>query len=197
MEFSKNEIKQIFAEWKENLTTHEKDVLYEYSKYSSDEINDFLENDLLNDPGFGSCPEDLSLRDIIYTIDKALEKFISNFGILVYRSEVKPSKKTANDLKELLEGMGRIEYKRFVSTSFTLEAAEDFKKLLKSKFGDTIYLFIKVIIPKGKKLGYLCKELSAMGDAEDEILVERNITFEIEKVSIEAINTVVVEGYFS
>lgn len=197
MECLKEEMREIFFEWKEKLTEPERMALYEYSKYSSDEINGALEDSLLSDPEFGSCPGDLELQSLIKLIDSSLVKFTSQKPISVYRTEIHDSKKTADKLKEFLEGTRRIEYKRFVSTSFTIEAGKEIMRSLKAKYGDSVYLFIKAIIPKGKNMGYLCKELSAMDDGEDEILIARNITLEIDKVSINTNNTVIVEGYFS
>jgi hypothetical protein len=195
MELSRDVIKTMFIEWEEGLTVEEREALYEYSKHMSSEINPFLMDGIAN--SIETIPESQDIVDAINIIDRALKKFTSKVDILVYRSEVHDSKWTPSDLKEFLEGVRRIEYKQFVSTSFTLEAGKDFLELLKQKYGDRVYLFIKAKIPIGKNIGYLSKNLSAMGDSEDEILISRDITLELEKIRLDDLDTVCIEGYFS
>ena len=50
----------MFQEWKKALTDEDKRVLYEYSKFFYEEVNDFLRNDNLNND-FGSSPDDFRL----------------------------------------------------------------------------------------------------------------------------------------
>ena len=156
MSIQKN-IEGIFKNWKQSLTSEEKNILCEYSKFLYEDVNLFLRDDILN-------------------------RFILDEEILVYRNEHHSI--SLEEMHEFLCGVDRIEYRNFVSTSFTKEASEQFLSILKNQYQNDIFLCIEGNINKGVPCGYLDKDISVMLGEEDEILMSRNIIFKIKQNSI-------------
>lgn len=168
----------MFQEWKKALTDEDKRVLYEYSKFFYEEVNDFLRNDNLNND-FGSSPDDFRLKEYIDKIDDVLNKFTLPEEILVYRNE--HHNVSIEEMHDFIRGVDRIEYKNFISTTFTRRAAEQFLSNLKKHYADEALLCIEGKVQKGIPCGYLDKDISAMLGEEDEILISRNVSFKIDE----------------
>lgn len=178
-----SDVLTMFKEWKSKLSKEDKQILYEYSKYLYEEVNDFLREDILYDDSFGSSPDDFSLRNTIENIDEILDRFILNELILAYRNEY--HEVSIEDLYEYLQGLDKIVYKNFVSTSITEEAFDRFFQILKTRHPDSSFLRIKGHLNIGISCGFIDSTLSAMSDQEDEILIARNVTFYIDESSID------------
>ncbi|WP_349764393.1 ADP-ribosyltransferase [Fusobacterium sp. SYSU M8D902] len=181
MSIQKN-IEGIFKNWKQSLTSEEKNILCEYSKFLYEDVNLFLRDDILNSNDFGNSPDDFKIKENIDIIDNILNRFILDEEILVYRNEHHSI--SLEEMHEFLCGVDRIEYRNFVSTSFTKEASEQFLSILKNQYQNDIFLCIEGNINKGVPCGYLDKDISVMLGEEDEILMSRNIIFKIKQNSI-------------
>ncbi|MEG2848342.1 MAG: ADP-ribosyltransferase [Cetobacterium sp.] len=192
-----NDVLTLFKEWKSTLTKDDKIILYEYTKYLYEEVNSFLIDEILNDDSFGSSPDDLVIKNAIEKIDEILDRFILKHMILVYRNEHHDIE--LEDLYEFINGLDKIEYKNFVSTSITEEAFERFFENLKNHYPTEAFLRMKGNLSVGSSCGFIDKEMSAMADQEDEILIARNITFYInsQNIKIDYANKVVcINGEF-
>lgn len=179
---NRDEITLIFQEWKQSLTKEEIDILFDYSKYLYEEINSSLREDFLSDDNFGTCPDDLRLKENIQKVDEILSRFILNEKISVYRNEHHDI--SLKDFCYFIQGIKEIEYKHYISTSFTEKASNQFYCILKKHFQDGTFLQIKGDIEEGVSCGYLDKDISSMSDEEDEILIIRNTIFKIDEDSI-------------
>lgn len=176
------EIEKIFKNWKQSLTEEEKNILYEYSKFLYEEVNTFLRDDVLNSDDFGNSPDDFRLKEDIDIIDNILNRFILEEEILVYRNEHHDI--SLEEMYEFISEVDRIEYKNFISTSFTKEASEQFLSVLKKHYHNDTFLCIEGKINKGVPCGYLDEDISAMTGEENEILIIRNVVFKIKQDSI-------------
>lgn len=193
---SKEQIKEIFSKWKEELTPEEKEVLSEYSKYLFQEVNEFFRDGGYEINDFGASPNDFNIKEKSDLIDSALSKFKLSDFLTVYRNEA--YNLDVDELLEFLEGVESIEYLAYVSTSFTKEASEQFLLVKKRESENCSYLNIKGTVPKGLNCGFLDKELSEMGDCEDEILLMRGVVFRHDKVKTKVDgDTVYIEGNFN
>lgn len=192
-----NDVLTLFKEWKSTLTKDDKIILYNYTKYLYEEVNSFLIDGILNDDSFGSSPDDLATKYAIEKIDEILDRFILKHMILVYRNE--HHNMELEDLYKFLNGLDKIEYKIFVSTSITEEAFERFFENLKNHYPTEAFLRMKGNLSVGSSCGFIDKEMSAMADQEDEMLIARNITFYInsQNIKIDYANKVVsINGEF-
>ena len=93
-------------------------------------------------------------------------------------------KSSLKDFCYFIQGIKEIEYKHYISTSFTEKASNQFYCILKKHFQDGTFLQIKGDIEEGVSCGYLDKDISSMSDEEDEILIIRNTIFKIDEDSI-------------
>lgn len=192
----KDNMSELFKEWRENLKDEDIAILSEYTQFLYEEVNDFLREDILN-KGFGESPDDIRLKDSVEKIDEILGRFSLPHDIYVYRNE--SYNFTLEEICDYLEGLDKIEYKNYISTSFTKEASDRFYFILKSHHPDENILRMEGKIEKEISCGYLDKEISKMLDQEDEILILRNISFYIKNKSIKIDsknNFISVEGEY-
>ena len=182
-------IKEIFFNWINSLTQEEKEALRYYSSEDGyTYINDLAKNGDLN-------------NFYVKNIQTSLEKFILDTELAVYRAEYRdgPSYEKTIDLYScgLIEEL-IIPYYNFISTSFSESCAWNFLQdnLIKKNKG-SIYFFMKAIVSKGIKCGYIYPDIAYFGESEREILLTKDLVFKFEKIiGKEDENIIEIEGSY-
>lgn len=170
------EYKNLFKVWKETLTEEEKSIIYEYSKFLYEDINESL----LSKEHFFIEP----FLTEINLLDSALSKFTLPFSIEVYRAEEENEFLSTEKIKEALDEIIEFyhEYPNFMSTSFS-------KKVVLERIESTnrspnaVAFLHNINLPKGSNCGYLDNDLSCCPD-EQEILIARGCFYIIDEVII-------------
>ncbi|MGL5984813.1 MAG: ADP-ribosyltransferase, partial [Cetobacterium sp.] len=171
--------------WKDSLTEEEKRIIYEYSKFLYEDINDSL----LSKENFFIEP----FLTEINLLDNALSKFKLPFSIEVYRAEEENQFLSAQKIKEALDEVVEIyhEYPNFMSTSFFKSVVLERIELTNRK-PNSIALLHNISLPEGSNCGYLDDDLSCCPD-EQEILVARGCFYIIDEVFINETHKNIVE----
>lgn len=183
---------EIFKGWLDQLTREEIEALHWYSNEGYKDINFQLREG----------KEDFFIKNI----KGALDKFILPVSLPVYRSEYREEISCEEFLdlfsKEEGEEEGFLEeiitpYYNFISTSFSESKAWNYmEENLRKKNLGTLYLFMKAVVPKGIKCGYIAPHIAYLGEVEGEILLTHGLVFKFGKVVEKDENIVVVEGNY-
>lgn len=176
--------------WKKELTEKEIKSLKEYTTDEYKKINKSLMNEE-------------KLHKLVENIDSALKKFKLPKDFIVYRSQRGINNEDENiSLEEVYEAysiLSDIYYKQYVSTSIKEECALNYLNVLKNEdienHKTSKYLFLEGNVKKGMNCGILDEDLSEIPE-ENELLILRDIYFNIEKIEIFLKDTVRLIGTF-
>lgn len=172
-----------YKEWKERLTSEEKESIEYYTDFDYLEINQYLRE-------VKGKLKTSDLNNTIKHIDSALKKGRISEPITVYRrakgfslginngllvdwkNPNKIIKENISKISEMLIGKTKTEY-GYISTSLSQDAASNFSKLP---------ILLKIHLPVGTEAAYLGNLSTNPG--ENEVLIGRGFTYQIEKASI-------------
>ncbi len=177
--------------WKSKLTEEE---IKSLKKYTTDEHRK-INKSLMNRE---------KLHELVEIIDSALKKFELPEDVTVHRSQRGINNEDENiPIEEVCDAYSvllNLDYKQYVSTSLKKECALNFLSGLryedKENNKSSKYLLLEGNVRKGMNCGILLDEDLSEIPEENELLIFRNIHFNIKKTEIFLEDTIRLVGTF-